>query len=74
MVDNSVLKVDDKTYLVVDTIWDNGNKYVYFLNENDKEDFFVRKERKENDQNYLVGLENDEEFVRAMELFHEKNK
>jgi len=74
MIDNSILKVNDKTYLVVDTICDNENKYVYFLNENDSNDFFVRKEMKKEDKNYLVGLKNDEEFINAMKLFGEKNK
>ena len=74
MVDNSVLKLDNKTYLVVDTINNDSSKYVYYVNENDSSDFFIRKEIKEDEKPYLVGLENDEEFVLAMRLFDEKNK
>lgn len=74
MVDNSVLKLDNKTYLVVDTINNDSSKYVYYVNENDSSDFFIRKEIKEDEKTYLVGLENDEEFVLAMRLFDEKNK
>ena len=56
MVDNSVLKVDDKVYLVLDTIYDNEIKYVYFLNEQDQKDIFIRKEVKENDNENIVKL------------------
>lgn len=74
MVDNSVLKVDGKTYLVVDTICEDLNKYVYFLNEKDSKDFFIRKEVTEEDKKYLVGLSDEEEFEKALKLFEEKNK
>ena len=75
MVDNSVLKVNDKTYLVVDTICDNDNKYVYFLNEKDEKDFFIKKETKDPDgKTYLTGLNNNDEFIYALKLFEENNK
>jgi len=74
MVDNSVLKVDDKIYLVIDTIYDNEIKYVYFLNEQNQKDIFIRKEIKENDKNYLIGLDSEEEILKALKLFEEKNK
>lgn len=74
MVDNSVLKIDDKVYLVIDTIYDNEIKYVYFINEQDQKDIFIRKEVKENDKNYLIGLDNEEEILKALKLFEEKNK
>jgi len=74
MVDNSVLKVDDKIYLVIDTIYDNEIKYVYFLNEQNQKEIFNRKDIKENDKNYLIGLDSEEEILKALKLFEEKNK
>lgn len=74
MIDNSMLVVDGKKYLVVDTITSGDIKYVYFVNEDNDSDFFVRKEITENNQKYLVGLDNDQEYINAMQLFTEKNK
>lgn len=74
MIDNSVFNLDNKNYLVVDTIKDNDIKYVYLSNEEDANDFLVQKEVKENEKTYLVNLDNEEEFVKAMHLFEEKNK
>jgi hypothetical protein len=75
MVDNSVLKEDGKIYLVIDKI-ENGNvSYVYLANEEDENDFFIRKEIIEEDEmRYLVSLDNEEEFDKALQLFQEKNK
>lgn len=74
MVDNSELVIDGKKYLVMDIIINTNIKYVYFVNENDSTDFFVRKEVEENNEKFLVGLNNDQEYIEAMELFTEKNK
>ena len=75
MVDNSVLKEDGKIYLVIDKIENNDYSYVYLSNEEDENDFFIRKEVIEEDETrYLVSLDNEEEFNKALELFQEKNK
>ena len=62
MVDNSVFNLDGKNYLVIDTIKENGIKYVYLSNEKDVNDFLVQKEIKEEDKTYLVNLETEEEY------------
>lgn len=74
MVDNSELILDDKKYLVVDTIEANNVKYVYFVDDDDDNDFFVRKEVTENEEKFLIGLDNDQEYDKAMNLFIEKHK
>lgn len=74
MVDNSELVVDGKKYLVIDTIISENIKYVYFVNENDNTDFFVRKEIEENKNKFLIGVDGDQEYIKAMQLFVEKNK
>ena len=73
MIDNSVIKIDNKNYLVVDTILVEGFKYVFCSNENDVNDFIIQKEIYENDKSYLVNLKNEEEFLRVMQLFLDKN-
>lgn len=74
MVDNSELVVNNKKYLVMDVIVDGTTKYVYFVNENDDTDFFVRKEIIDNEDKFLIGLDSDQEYTKAMQLFTEKNK
>ena len=55
---------------------ENGNvSYVYLANEEDENDFFIRKEIIEEDETrYLISLDNEEEFDKALQLFQEKNK
>lgn len=74
MVDNSELILDDKKYLVVDTIEAKNVKYVYFVDDDDDNDFFVRKEVTENEEKFLIGLDDDQEYDKAMNLFIEKHK
>lgn len=74
MIDNSVFNLDGKNYLVIDTIKENDAKYVYLSNEEDVNDILVQKEIKEEDKTYLVNLETEEEYNKAMLLFEEKNK
>lgn len=75
MIDNSVLKLDGKTYLVIDTILQDDFKYVYFMNEADSNDIFVRKEIEEEEETrYLVGLSDEQEFITAMKLFQDKHQ
>ena len=74
MIDNSVIEIDNKKYLVVDVIIDKDNKYVYFVNEEDMSDLLIQREIKEDDKTYLVNLDNEDEFNKVMHLFEEKNK
>lgn len=74
MVDNSVLSIDGKNYDVIDTILVEDIKYVYLANQEDDEDFFVRREVTRDEKKYLQPLGSEEELKKALELFYEKNK
>lgn len=70
MVNNSVVKLEDgNDYIVVDKI----DNYVFLSNLKDSNDFCIRKEIKENDTTYLVGLDNNEEYEKIVKLLLEKN-
>ena len=74
MVDNSRVVLEDNIeYLVVDKIKEKDFYYVYLINKRDDADLVIRKEVKENDGNYLVGLDDEEELEKALDLFLEKN-
>lgn len=60
-------------YLIIDEILDNNNNYVYLTNVNDEEDFCIRKYIIENDNEIYVGLDNDDEFDQALQLYAKKN-
>lgn len=74
MIDNSVIKMDNKVYFVVDTILHDGFKYVFCTNEDDNNDFIIQKEKYIDGKNYLVNLTSEVEFINILKIFGEKNK
>ena len=71
MINNSIRQLEDnETYAVIDMIPDDKGTYVYLTNIKDEEDLCVRKEQ---DENVLVGLENEDEVDYALRLLVQKN-
>ena len=66
-----IIDIENKKYMVLNEIVDNGDTYLYLTNIKNPKDFIIQKVDK-NDESYLVNLDNDEEFNRALNLF--KNK
>ena len=74
MIDNSrIVLEDNECYQVIDKIKDNAKAYVYLVNTRDKDDLVVRKEIEEDEQRYLVGLDDEEELENALNLYLVKN-
>lgn len=74
MVDNSRVVLEDNIeYLVIDKIKEKDFYYVYLINQKDDADLVVRKEVLENNDKFLVGLDDEEELEKALDLFLEKN-
>ena len=61
---------DKTTCAIVDTIEINNNKYLYLVNVDDTDDFFIRKEI---DPETVIGLDSEEEFDMAMVAFAKKH-
>ena len=74
MIDNSKVEIDQKQYDIVDTIEYNDSKFIYLSNMADSLDICIRKQITENGKNFLVGLQDDDEFNLALKLFQDKNK
>ena len=75
MIDNSSVTLENGIkYDVMDKIKNDNCSYIYLINPLDKKDICIRKEIKGEDDNYLVGLDSDDEFKKALELFISKNK
>lgn len=56
-------------YMIMQEEKYNNTKYLYLVNENDKSDFCIRKIVSKNSNEYIVTLENQEEFNLALQLF-----
>lgn len=69
-----VIELDDGTYVVDDEITINNTKYVYLTNEADVMDFYIQKIILKDNEEYLEGIDSDEEFDMAMQAFLNKHK
>lgn len=65
---------DGKDYMVVDEFEINKVKYVYLTDENDVANFCIRKINIINNEEYLVGLDSEDEFKNALQEFVNRNK
>lgn len=59
-------------YIEVDKIEFNNNTYLFLSNEDNDNDFTIRRLIRENDEEYLEKLNNQEEFDRILKLFIDK--
>lgn len=74
MINNSVRQLEDnELYAVIDTIPFDKGLYVYLTNVKDTEDLCVRKQIQVENENVLVGLDNEDEVDYALKLLVEKN-
>lgn len=74
MIDNSCIQLEDgKVYVVVDKLESDGNTYIYLSNREDDNDICIRKQIQENNQNFLIGLDSNEEIEHALEIFIKKH-
>ncbi len=65
---------DGKEYEVIDAISNKGNNYLVLLNKMADKNFCLRKVLKEDNEEYMVKLDNKNEFTEVMELFYSKHK
>ena len=74
MVDNSrVVLEDNKEYLVIDKISEKDYFYVYLTENIENGKLVIRKEIMEDGKCFLVGLEDETEFKKALLLYLDKN-
>ena len=57
-------------YMIMDEKEFNNVKYIYLVNEEDSSDFCIRKVVTEYGEEMLSGLDNDDEFQVAVNLFN----
>lgn len=67
------VKIKGINYIILDRIDLNNNTYVYLVNEDDEEDFFVNKIIKKDDKDFLTGLDSEDEVKAVIQAYVEKN-
>ncbi len=72
-IEVNVLTLEDNNeYMVISALNDLENKYLILARVEDTKDIVIRKVIKEEDKEYLINLDNEEEFNKVMKLFQEK--
>ena len=73
MLEFDIVTLEDNIeYVILARIENNGNKYVYLSQVDDDDDFCIRKEVVEDNKTYFTGLNDEDEFKLALELFGNK--
>ena len=65
---------NNEEYLIVETIINNNNRYVFLANEKNNKDIAIRKVITKDNQEYLTKLDSEEEFEEVLKLFNNKYK
>jgi len=68
-----VVNIDDKNYYVVNELNIENKKYVFLVNEKNNKDIVIRKLKKEDDKEFLIGLDDEKEFDLVMKEYLNKN-
>ena len=68
-----IVDIDNKKYMVLNEIEDSGETYLYLTNVKNPKEFMIQKVDK-NDNDYLINLDDEEEFNRALILFNKSIK
>lgn len=69
---NVVTLEDNIEYTEIDTIEYNNKTYIFLSDLENPENFCIRKLINENNQEYLIGLDTEEEFDNVLNLFNQK--
>ena len=70
----TVILEDNIEYIILDEITNDNKIYIYLANINDETDFCIRKKEIEENKQILIGLDSEEEFDNALNLYYQKNK
>lgn len=70
----NVCNIEGKEFIEVDSITIDSTTYLFLSNKENINDFCIRKVIYVDNEEYLDGLETEEEFNKAMAEFANKNK
>lgn len=71
----NIIKLENnEEYVIVDAIQNENNKYLFLANKDNEEDICIRKVIENDGQEFLIKLDDEEEFEETLELFNIKHK
>jgi len=71
----NIIKLEDGIdYVIVDAIQTESNKYLFLANKTDETDVCIRKIIQKDNKEYLIKLDNDDEFEEVLTLFNIKHR
>lgn len=73
MEDVKYITIDGIDFIIVDEIIISNIKYVFLVSEKESSDLRIKKVNIINSEEYLVNLNDEEEFKKALEEFNKKN-
>lgn len=75
MIDIDIVTLEDGfEYEVIDAFSNKDNDYLVLQKRDDERALCLRKVLKENDEEYMVKLDNDNEFAEIMEIFYKRHR
>lgn len=63
-----VINIEGKDFFLIDTV----DSYVFYAEEANPENFLVLKEISDNGEKYIVSLDDNQEFEKAISLYYQK--
>lgn len=64
-----IVDIENKKYMVLNEIENEGETYLYLSNLKNPKDFIIQKLDK-SDNDYLINLDDEDEFNKALQLFN----
>lgn len=71
---NVITLEDGKDYMIIETIVNGNDKYLFLANENDRTDMCVRKVINKDGKEYITKLDSENEFNEVMISLYSKYK
>lgn len=69
---NTIILEDNKKYAELDTLINNNITYIFLSQLDNPENICIRKLKIKDNEEYIVGLDSNEEFDTILKLFLEK--
>ena len=63
-----VINIEGKDFFLIDTV----DSYVFYAEEANPENFLVLKEISDNGEKYIVSLDDNQEFEKAISLYYQR--
>ena len=63
-----VINIEGKDFFLIDTV----DSYVFYAEEANPENFLVLKEISDNGEKYIVSLDDNQKFEKAISLYYQK--